>query len=82
LAISLAIATAQSGRRVYYGTLADLITSLEEAQLARRLSQRPKTLVFPALLLVDELGHLPISARAASAARSSRPAASPSSTTH
>jgi hypothetical protein len=31
LAISLAIAAAQSGRRVYYGTLADLITSLEEA---------------------------------------------------
>ena len=34
LAISLAIAAAQSGRRVYYGTLADLITSLEEAQAA------------------------------------------------
>ena len=32
LAISLAIAAAQSGRRVYYGTLAELITSLEEAQ--------------------------------------------------
>jgi RecA-family ATPase len=29
LAISLAIAAAQSGRRVYYGTLANLITSLE-----------------------------------------------------
>ena len=34
LAISLAIAAAQSGRRVYYGTLSDLITSLEEAQAA------------------------------------------------
>ena len=31
LAISLAIASARSGRRVYYGTLVDLITSLEEA---------------------------------------------------
>ena len=39
LAISLAIAAAQSGRRVYYGTLADLITSLEEAQAA--LDQLP-----------------------------------------
>jgi hypothetical protein len=29
LAISLAIAAAQSGRRVYYGTFADLIKSLE-----------------------------------------------------
>jgi DNA replication protein DnaC len=61
LAISLAIAAAQSGRRVYYGTLADLITSLEEAQAAGHLSQRLKTLVFPSLLVVDELGYLPIS---------------------
>ena len=61
LAISLAIAAAQSGRRVYYGTLVDLITSLEEAQAAGRLSQRLKTLVFPSLLVVDEIGYLPIS---------------------
>ena len=60
LAISLAIAAAQSGRRVYYGTLADLITSLEEAQQAGRLSHRLKTLVFPSLLVVDEIGYLPI----------------------
>lgn len=61
LAISLAIATAQSGRRVYYGTLADLITSLEEAQQAGHLSHRLRTLVFPSLLVVDEIGYLPIS---------------------
>jgi DNA replication protein DnaC len=60
LAVSLAIAAAQSGRRVYYGTLADLITSLEEAQAAGRLSQRLKVLTHPALLLVDEIGYLPI----------------------
>ena len=61
LAISLAIATAQSGRRVYYGTLADLITSLEEAQQAGHLSHRLRTLVFPSLLVVDEIEYLPIS---------------------
>lgn len=60
LAISLAIATAQSGRRVYYGTLADLITSLEEAAQAGHLSHRLKTLGFPSLLVVDEIGYLPI----------------------
>jgi DNA replication protein DnaC len=49
LAISLAIAAAQYGRRVYYGTLADLIASLEEAQLTH-----------PSLLIVDEIGYLPI----------------------
>jgi DNA replication protein DnaC len=60
LAISLAIRAAESGRRVYYGTLGDLIASLEEAQTAGRLAQRMKTLVFPSLLVVDEIGYLPI----------------------
>ncbi|CAN5792797.1 IS21-like element helper ATPase IstB [soil metagenome] len=61
LAISLAIAAAQSGRRVYYGTLAELITSLEEAQAAGKLLARMKVLTHPALLVVDEIGYLPIS---------------------
>jgi DNA replication protein DnaC len=60
LAISLAIAAAESGRRVYYGTLGDLIASLEEAQQAGRLTHRMKTLGFPSLLVVDEIGYLPI----------------------
>jgi DNA replication protein DnaC len=60
LAISLAIAAAQSGRRVYYGTLGDLITSLEEAQASGRLTQRMKVLTYPAVLVVDEIGYLPI----------------------
>jgi DNA replication protein DnaC len=61
LAISLAIAAAQSGRRVYYGTLSDLITSLEEAQAAGKLLQRMKVLTHPAVLVVDEIGYLPVS---------------------
>lgn len=61
LAIGLAIACAQSGRRVYYGTLADLIANLEEAQTAGRLQQRLKVLTHPALLVVDEIGYLPVS---------------------
>ena len=60
LAISLAIAAAESGRRVYYGTLTDLIDSLEEAQAAGRLDHRLKTLTHPALLVVDEIGYLPV----------------------
>ena len=55
LAISLAIEAAEKGRRVYYGTLADLITSLEEAQAAGHLQQRLKVLTHPALLVVDSL---------------------------
>jgi DNA replication protein DnaC len=60
LAVSLAIAAAQSGRRVYYGTLAELITSLEEAQAAGRLARRLATLTHPSLLVVDEIGYLPV----------------------
>jgi len=61
LAISLAIAAASAGRRVYYGTLTDLITSLEEAQAAGALSRRLAVLTHPALLVVDEIGYLPVS---------------------
>jgi len=60
LAISLAVAAAERGRRVYYGTLADLITSLEEAQASGRLHQRLKVLTHPPLLVVDEIGYLPV----------------------
>jgi DNA replication protein DnaC len=61
LAVSLAIAAAQHGRRVYYSTLADLVTSLEEAQTAGRLMRRLAILTHPALLVVDEIGYLPVS---------------------
>jgi len=61
LAISLAIAAAESGRRVYYGTLGDLIAWLEEAQQDGRLLHRLRKLVFPSHLIVDEIGYLPIS---------------------
>jgi DNA replication protein DnaC len=60
LAISLAIAAAQRGRRVYYGTLIDLIGSLEEAQAAGHLARRLAVLTHPSLLVVDEIGYLPI----------------------
>jgi len=60
LAVSLAIAAAQRGRRVYYGTLIDLITSLEEAQAAGQLRRRLAVLSHPALLVVDEIGYLPV----------------------
>lgn len=60
LALSLAIAAAEGGRRVYFTTLADLLHSLEDAQAAGRLTQRLRTLVFPSLMVVDEIGYLPI----------------------
>lgn len=61
LAISLAIAAAQSGRRVYYGTLTDLVSSLEEAKAAGALKRRLAVLTHPSLMVVDEIGYLPVS---------------------
>jgi len=61
LAISLAISAAEHGRRVYYGTLVDLIDSLQQAKAAGRLNQRLAVLTHPALLVVDEIGYLPVS---------------------
>ncbi len=61
LAISLAIAAAESGRRVYYGTLVNLIESLEQARAAGQLARRLRVLSHPALLIVDEIGYLPVS---------------------
>ncbi len=61
IAISLAVAAAEAGRRIYFGTLAALIESLEEAHAAGRL----KTLMHPALLVVDEIGYLPVTSNGA-----------------
>jgi DNA replication protein DnaC len=61
LAISLAIAAAQNGRRVYYGTLVNLIESLEQARAAGQLARRLRVLSHPAVLIVDEIGYLPVS---------------------
>ena len=60
LALSLAVAAAEHGRRVYFTTLADLLHSLEEAQSGGRLAHRLRTLVFPSLMIIDEIGYLPI----------------------
>ena len=60
LAINLAIRVAKSGRKIYFGTLTDLVDSLEEATAAGRLDRRLKTLTHPALLVVEEIGYLPV----------------------
>lgn len=47
--------------RVCFGTLAGLIESLEQAKASGHLPRRLKVLAHPALLVVDEIGYLPIS---------------------
>jgi len=65
LAVSLAITAAERGRRVYYGTLADLVLSMVEAERQGKLRERLAFLKQPALLIVDEIGYLPVTANGA-----------------
>ena len=65
LAISLAIRAAERGRRVYYGSLRDLVGSLQEAERKGQLRRRLGILTHPALLVVDEIGYLPVTRDAA-----------------
>ncbi len=65
LAVSLAITAAERGRRVYYGTLADLVLSLVEAEQQGKLRERLAILKQPALLIVDEIGYLSVTANGA-----------------
>ena len=45
---------------MYYGTLSDLVESLAEAKTAGNLARRLKVLTHPALLVVDEIGYVPV----------------------
>ena len=60
LAIRLAIAAAEGGRRVCYGTLAGRIDSLADAKAFNNLSRRLPVLTHPTLMVVDEIGDLPV----------------------
>jgi DNA replication protein DnaC len=62
LAISLAVTAAEKGKRVYFSTLADLVLSLVEAEKQGLLRDRMRALRNPSLLVVDEIGYLPITA--------------------
>jgi DNA replication protein DnaC len=62
LAISLAVAAAERGKKVYFSTLSDLVLSLVEAEGRGKLRERLSFLKQPSLLVVDEIGYLPVTA--------------------
>ena len=59
------MATAKSGRRVYYRIFANLVDSLMEANTIGNLARRNKVLTHPALLVVNEISYLPVSQQGA-----------------
>ena len=45
---------------MYYGSLRDLVDSLSDAERKGQLRRRLRVLTHPALLVVDEIGYLPV----------------------
>src|SRR5260370_32270206 len=61
LAVALGIKAIEAGHRVLFLTLETLITRLRRAQAENRLEWQLQQWVAPKLLIVDQLGYLPMS---------------------
>lgn len=60
LAVALGVEAVKAGRSVYFSTLADIIASLAKAEREGCLPERIRWLARSALLIVDEIGYLPV----------------------
>jgi len=60
LATALAVEAVKAGKSVVFSTLADLVTSLAKAEKEGTLRERIRYLARPQLLVVDEIGYLPV----------------------
>ncbi len=60
LAVGLAIAACQAGYSIYFTTLDDLIRNLREAEGLGRFPKKLQTYLKPAVLVLDEVGYLPL----------------------
>lgn len=62
LAIALGVATAELGHRVYFVTAIDLARKLDKAMAENRLHRELNSLIHKKLLIIDEMGYLPLDA--------------------
>jgi DNA replication protein DnaC len=60
LACSLAVAACQAGYSVYFTTIDDLVRKLRTAQATGRLPRQLQTYLRPSVLVIDEVGYLPL----------------------
>ena len=60
LAIALGVEAVKAGRSVYFATLAELVDSLRKAEREGKLRERVKFLSRYSVLIVDEIGYLPV----------------------
>jgi DNA replication protein DnaC len=60
LAVALGVEAVKAGRGVYFISLAELVGSLAQAEREGRLRERLRFFCRPSLLIVDEIGYLPV----------------------
>ncbi|TDT43591.1 IstB transposition helper protein [Halospina denitrificans] len=61
LSIALGVKAVEAGHRVEFQTLDQLMTRLKKAREENRLDRTLKQLSYPKVLIVDEIGYLPLS---------------------
>jgi DNA replication protein DnaC len=60
LATALGVEAVKTGRSIYFATLADIIGALTKAEREGRLREKIRFFCRAALLIVDEIGYLPV----------------------
>lgn len=60
LATALGVEAVKAGRSVYFASLADIISALAKAEREGQLRERIRFLCRASLLIVDEIGYLPV----------------------
>ena len=65
LAVALAVGACQAGLSIYFTTLDDLVRRLRAADATGRFNRQLQAFLRPAVLVVDEVGYLPLDRAAA-----------------
>ncbi|HEY5834728.1 IS21-like element helper ATPase IstB [Streptomyces sp.] len=60
LAVALAVAACRAGYTIYFTTLDDMVRQLKAADSIGRLASKLRTYLRPSVLVVDEVGYLPL----------------------
>jgi DNA replication protein DnaC len=60
IAVALAVAACQAGFSIYFTTLDDLVRKLRTAEATGRFNRQLAAFLRPAVLVVDEVGYLPL----------------------
>jgi len=61
LAIALGVKAVEAGHKVLFLTLETLISRLKKAQAENRVDKQLQQLLYPKVLIIDEMGYLPMS---------------------